>query len=175
MSTYIHMMSQGSALPGRPDVPGIGGVDLEEHTRVLSMYYDFTVGDGGTAIRDAARSQVSPVTIVKTVDLISPMLQEAMDENHRIDALIRVFANGPESEGGVVFQSHNITLVQARIVGIRVELPAYTFGAPEMFGQQPLEVLQQPLERVSLLPFQLTSTSLRENGSESTWVQESSA
>ncbi len=107
-------------------------------------------------MRLANRSELSPITIVKTLDHISPMLQESLQQNHMMTVLIRIFGQDPDDGGRV--ETHNLTLQQARISGIRVELPT---GSPG--------TIPRPLERVSFLPATFVHESVLGQGFESTW------
>ena len=146
MAAFIHITVDGGELQGSSAIQTMGGVDLTDHTQVLSMYFDASVSERDVGrMRSASNLVLSPVTIVKAVDGISPRLQAAFHESQNVDAQIRCFTRHPQT--GESMEAHVYTLLQSRIVGIRVELPDY--------GSD----IRPPLERVSILPTIIRSTS----------------
>ena len=154
MAAFIHIMVENNPLPGSLSGQAMGNDPLEDFTEVASAYFDMSRPfDVSTSAHPSGRVTVSPMTIVKSADAISPMLQEAFRANRRIDALLRFYTRSPEGEA---IRGYELRLVNARLVGIRMELPAAsgTFDAV------------MPLERVSIAPASVISKSWLGNQAE---------
>ncbi|MEL7022858.1 MAG: type VI secretion system tube protein Hcp [Pseudomonadota bacterium] len=154
MTTLIHIMANNTPLQGAYDDDVVG----PDRTEVLSMYYDLSTPRTDESGRTSGRTVLSPVTIVKRMDQISPSLQDAMKNGQRIDAQISVLVRNNLNESVI---AHQYTLVDSRVTGIRVELPAFTSNSGAL---NPV-----PLERVSIQPGSFINETLFNGGAESTF------
>ena len=149
MPAFIHLQANGNNLPGGSNVySALAGIELSDYTQIISFYQDtarpWRSSQHQTAI--AGRTEVSPFTIVKNTDTITPLLLDAMLQNKSINAHIKFFDQGGLE--GSAREAYRITLMNAQIVSVRTELQYTTPSDHSM-----------PLERVSIQPAQFNQES----------------
>ncbi len=137
MPTFMHIRIDGNDLSGQSQYSEMGGVDLADHTEILSFYHDLEKPIERQSGLSSAHLNVSPVTVVKGVDGISPAIWQACAESQIVDASLRWFVRNLD---GAWVQAGRLILLQGKITGVRTEKPA---------GQA--NDASPPLERVSIL------------------------
>ena len=120
---FIHITTNGNALPGVTTIQELGGEDLFAHTEIWSFYHEMSRQTESGSAALAGQTINGPFSFVKNFDSISPLLMNALTQGHNVDAQIKIFELNIEDSGSMVL-ARRITLGQGRLVDLRKEMVA---------------------------------------------------
>lgn len=131
---YLQLSMNGTQIEGEPSRVAIGGEDVSGMIECFATEHEMFDGDSSSRFRLA----IGAFKIVKTLDKATPLLAQAMAQQHLGQAVFHFFRSSPGT--GEIEEFLTITLENVRIVSVRTYVPNTL--DPATGNSPPLEEVQ---------------------------------
>lgn len=118
-TVHLYLKANGKDIKGESTQISLGRADSIE-----CVYYQQSVQTSREASSGMAtgRRQFEPIMITKRIDKSSPLLQRALANNEKIDAMFKFFRPNPQGDG-TTQQFYTVVISNARIASIKQMSP----------------------------------------------------
>jgi type VI secretion system secreted protein Hcp len=131
LNAYAALVFNGTSIDGETTMNQIGEVDVSnDHVEIHAVNHEAFMAIGSSG-QTTGRLNHAPLKFVKRIDKSSPLIQQAMSQNHVVQGAFKFFRNNPDT--GVVEHFYTIELQQARISGVRSWSPNNLDAAASTF------------------------------------------
>jgi type VI secretion system secreted protein Hcp len=118
MTVHLTLKANGEDVKGESSVTTL---DREDTIECFSFDYGVHAGSE-TSGRASGKRNYAPITIVKRIDQATPLIYQALCQNHAIEGVFRFYRPSPAGDG-TTEQFYTVEITEARIAGIDLSSP----------------------------------------------------